>query len=279
MGTEAAPSEETSLQGEFLSELEREHADCVIPCRLRSYSEGFARRLLALLFPQLAEPDKPKLDLKGELALLKLALQEMLEMVDYGSEEASDLADQFFLSLREVRSKALEDAEATYEHDPAAESLTEVIVAYPGFYASTIYRLAHELYALGVPLVPRLLTEFAHRETGIDIHPGARIGRSFVIDHGTGLVVGETADIGDHVALYQGVTIGALSVSKKLSKRKRHPTIQNNVIIYANATILGGKTVIGENTTVGGNAWITKSVPANSIVSNQNQISSKAQNS
>jgi serine O-acetyltransferase len=279
MGTEAARSEETSLHGDFLAELEREHANCVVPCRLRSYSEGFARRTLAFLFPQLAEPDKPRADLKAELALLKLALQEMLEMVEYGAEEAGNLADQFFLRLQEVRGKALEDAEATYEHDPAAESLTEVIVAYPGFYASTIYRLAHELYALGIPLVPRLLTEYAHRETGIDIHPGARVGRRFVIDHGTGLVVGETADIGDHVALYQGVTIGALSVSKKLSKTKRHPTIQNNVIIYANATILGGKTVIGENTTVGGNAWITKSVPPNSMVSNQNQIKPKAQDS
>jgi serine O-acetyltransferase len=151
-------------------------------------------------------------------------------------------------------------------------------MAYPGFYAIAIYRLAHELYIEGFPLVPRLMTEYAHRQTGVDINPGAEIGDSFHIDHGTGVVIGETAIIKNHVKVYQGVTLGGLFVSKKLQKTKRHPTIEDNVTIYANATILGGETVIGENTVIGGNAWLTKSVPANSTVFHTPEIKIKPTN-
>ncbi|AYN68054.1 serine acetyltransferase [Euzebyella marina] len=167
------------------------------------------------------------------------------------------------------------DAEATVNCDPASLSIEEVYMAYPGFYAIAIYRLAHELYLEGFPLVPRLMTEYAHRQTGVDINPGAQIGDSFHIDHGTGIVIGETAIIKDHVKIYQGVTLGGLYVAKHLQKTKRHPTIENNVTIYANATILGGDTIIGENSVIGGNAWLTASVPPNSTVFHTPEIKIK----
>ncbi|ASV32183.1 serine O-acetyltransferase EpsC [Maribacter cobaltidurans] len=169
------------------------------------------------------------------------------------------------------------DAEATVNCDPASLSIEEVYMAYPGFYAIAIYRLAHELYTIGFPLVPRLMTEYAHRQTGVDINPGAQIGDSFHIDHGTGIVIGETAIIKNHVKIYQGVTLGGLYVAKHLQKTKRHPTIENNVTIYANATILGGDTVIGANSVIGGNAWLTASVPANSTVYHSPEIKIKTQ--
>ncbi|TMM57378.1 serine acetyltransferase [Maribacter algarum] len=169
------------------------------------------------------------------------------------------------------------DAEATVNCDPASLSIEEVYMAYPGFYAIAIYRLAHELYQVGFPLVPRLMTEYAHRQTGVDINPGAVIGNSFHIDHGTGVVIGETAIIKDDVKIYQGVTLGGLFVAKNLQKTKRHPTIENNVTIYANATILGGETIIGENSIIGGNAWLTDSVPANSTVFHTPEIKIKTQ--
>ena len=167
------------------------------------------------------------------------------------------------------------DAEATVNCDPASLSIEEVYMAYPGFYAIAIYRLAHELYKEGFPLVPRLMTEYAHRQTGVDINPGATIGKSFHIDHGTGVVIGETAIIKNHVKIYQGVTLGGLFVAKNLKRTKRHPTIENNVTIYANATILGGNTVIGENSVIGGNAWLTESVPPNSTVFHTPEIKIK----
>ncbi len=156
-----------------------------------------------------------------------------------------------------------EDVKAIYEGDPAANSEHEIILSYPGFQAITVYRVAHFLHSAGLPLIPRMMTEIAHSKTGIDIHPGARIGHRFCIDHGTGVVIGETAVIGDDVKLYQGVTLGALSVPKTRTKEKRHPTIEDGVTIYAKTTILGGETVIGKNCIIGGNAWIVDSVPPN----------------
>ena len=164
------------------------------------------------------------------------------------------------------------DLLAAYDGDPAAGCFEEIILAYPGLMAITVYRLAHELYLLRVPVIPRLMTEYAHSETGIDIHPGATIDKYFFIDHGTGIVIGETSVIGKNVKIYQGVTIGALSTrgGQKLSGKKRHPTIKDNVTIYAGASILGGETEIGENTVIGGNTFITSSVPANTRVSMKN---------
>lgn len=169
----------------------------------------------------------------------------------------------------------LEDAQAIYQGDPAAHSIDEVILSYPGFYAIAVYRLAHWVLRQRVPLVPRLISEVAHARTGIDIHPGAEIGRAFVIDHGTGIVIGETTTIRDHVKIYQGVTLGALSVDKDLSHTKRHPTIEDNVVIYANATILGGETVIGSGSIIGGNVWLTSSVPAGSRVYHRSDVTVK----
>jgi serine O-acetyltransferase len=170
------------------------------------------------------------------------------------------------------------DAKYISESDPAATGVDEVIMAYPGFYAIAVQRLAHQLFIQGVPLIPRVMTEYAHSKTGIDIHPGAEIGSEFSIDHGTGVVIGETAVIGNRVKLYQGVTIGALSVSKELASTKRHPTIEDNVIIYAGSTILGGNTVIGHDSIIGGNVWLTSSVPPYSLVYHESKITVRDRN-
>lgn len=178
----------------------------------------------------------------------------------------SDVAEAFISRLSDVYDLIMLDAHAICAGDPAAASTDEVILAYPGFLATAVHRVAHEFYVLNVPLIPRLMSEYAHRKTGIDIHPGAEIGKSFCIDHGSGTVIGETTIIRDSVKIYQGVTLGALSVDKKLADKKRHPTIEDNVVIYSNATILGGQTVIGRDSVIGGNVWITSSVPAKSLV-------------
>ncbi len=164
-------------------------------------------------------------------------------------------------AIPDLRSKIKKDAAAITAGDPAARSLGEVILSYPGLEAIIVYRIAHFLYAAGVPIIPRIMTEHTHGKTGIDIHPGAEIGESFFIDHGTGIVIGETTVIGNNVKIYQGVTLGALSLQKDLQNKKRHPTIEDDVIIYSNATILGGQTVIGKGSVIAGNSWIIESVP------------------
>ncbi|MFV8225878.1 serine O-acetyltransferase EpsC [Christiangramia aquimixticola] len=186
-----------------------------------------------------------------------------------------EIWNDYVQMLPEILEKLNLDAQAIAKNDPAANSVEEVYLSYPGFFAIATYRLSHELFKYGLPLVPRLMTECAHSITGTDINPGAKIGNSFFIDHATGVVIGETAVIEDNVKIYQGVTLGALTVNRTLRNKKRHPTIKNNVTIYANATILGGETVIGENSIIGGNVWLTKSVPANSMVSHTPQITIK----
>jgi serine O-acetyltransferase len=178
------------------------------------------------------------------------------------------VADAFVNELPNVHDALIMDATATCEADPAARSIDEVILAYPGLRALACYRFAHQLWGSGVPLLARLISEIAHRTTGIDIHPAAAIGRAIAIDHGTGIVIGETSVIGDRVRLYQGVTLGALSVRKDLATTRRHPTIEHDVVIYANATILGGSTVVGHSSVIGGNVWLTHSVPPHSVVTN-----------
>ncbi len=179
-------------------------------------------------------------------------------------------AVEFLKGIPELQATLARDISAAYEGDPAARYPDEIISSYPGLFAVTVYRVAHTLLRLGVPLIPRIMTEYAHGQTGIDIHPGVEIGESFFIDHGTGVVIGETAVIGDRVRIYQGVTLGALSLTKEecetLRNRKRHPTIEDDVIIYANATILGGSTVIGARSVIGGNVWLTESVPPDTTV-------------
>lgn len=174
---------------------------------------------------------------------------------------AQKTVEALIAAIPDLRAKIQKDAEAITQGDPAARSLGEVILSYPGLEAIIVYRIAHFLYTNGVPIIPRIMTEHTHGKTGIDIHPGAEIGESFFIDHGTGIVIGETTVIGNNVKLYQGVTLGALSLQKELQNKKRHPTIEDDVIIYSNATILGGQTVIGRGSVIAGNSWIIESVP------------------
>ena len=183
-------------------------------------------------------------------------------------EHAEQITERFFANVPEIQRMLLTDLQAGFDGDPAAKSKEEIIFCYPGFFAIFVYRIAHELYVSEVPYIPRMMTEYAHSGTGIDINPGATIGEYFFIDHGTGVVVGETTEIGNNVKLYQGVTLGALSTRKGqlLADVKRHPTIGNNVTVYSNASILGGETVVGDNSTIGGGAFITSSVPANTRV-------------
>ena len=180
--------------------------------------------------------------------------------------------DDFSFKFPQLRDKLDKDAIAIEQHDPAAKSLEEIYLAYPGFHAIAIYRSSHELFKLKMPIIPRMMSEYVHGITGIDIHPGATIGESFYIDHGTGIVIGETSIINKNVKIYQGVTLGGLQVNKNLASTKRHPTIQENVTIYANATILGGDIVIGANSTIGANVWITESIPENSVVTYKTEI-------
>lgn len=185
------------------------------------------------------------------------------------NERATEVTFSFIKRLRIIKEYIDSDVQAAYDGDPAAYSKDEIIYSYPGLFATFVNRVAHELYLLNVPLIPRIMTEYAHSKTGIDIHPGATIGRNFFIDHGTGIVIGETTIIGDNVKIYQGVTLGALSTrgGQQLKNKKRHPTIEDNVTIYSGASILGGNTVIGKNAVIGGNAFITRSVPEGAKVS------------
>lgn len=230
---------------------------------------NFTNGVLEVLFPALSKSKKNyqnKEDLVDDLQVLEAELHLILRKIPALENQAEKLAGEFFKLLPEVYAVLQTDIEAIVNGDPAANNEFEVIRAYPGFYAIAFYRLAHLLHNMKVPLLPRILTEYAHSRTGIDIHPAAQIGPYFFIDHGTGIVIGETTSIGKYVKLYQGVTLGALSVSKELSKTKRHPTIEDNVVIYSGATILGGDTVVGNDSVIGGNVWLTKSIPPFSVV-------------
>ena len=210
---------------------------------------------------------------RGAVGEIAADLQKEIALLCPGR-DAKEIVDDFVAALPEVRRLVETDVQAAYDGDPAATSRMEVVMAYPGLYAVTIHRLAHVLYKLKVPIIPRVMSELAHSKTGIDIHPGATIGERFFIDHGTGVVIGETTIIGRNVRLYQGVTLGGLSFDKDANGAlvkglKRHPNIEDNVVIYANATILGGDTTIGHDSEIGGNVWIKESVPPYSRVYNK----------
>ena len=186
---------------------------------------------------------------------------------DKATQEHADSITMALLNkIPQLRESLLKDAEALFKGDPAAKSLLEIVFSYPGFQAIMVYRIAHELYLKKVPLIPRMMSEIVHSDTGIDIHPGATVGHSFCIDHGTGIVIGETAKIGNHVKLYQGVTLGAFSVEKSKCSNQRHPTLKDHVTVYARSTILGGNTIIGKNCIVGGNVWLIESMPDNTTI-------------
>ena len=225
----------------------------------RSEVVDWSDRMLRLILHQ-----RDRSALRAELATLADRFQKILATVTLAPGlDASVIAERFFGRLPAVRARLAEDVDAAFEGDPAAKSYAEIVTAYPSVQAVATYRVAHEVYQLGVPLVPRVMSESAHARTGIDIHPGAKIGRRFFIDHGTGVVIGETCEIGDRVVLYQGVTLGALAPRKGQLLRgvKRHPTLEDDVTIYAGATILGGETVIGRGSVIGGNVWLTHPIP------------------
>ena len=237
--------------------------------KIEDFIDRFFRFIFFLEYQRCSEVT----DIEVRLNNFKSEFKEILYSV---TEEKDDVqTDDFFQSFPRIYQSLENDAQSILDHDPAAQSLEEVMFSYPGFFAIAVYRFAHELYKSNIPLIPRIWTEFAHSKTGIDINPGATIGENFFIDHGTGIVIGETAIIGDDVKIYQGVTLGALSVTKNLQDIKRHPTIENNVVIYANATILGGETIIGENSVIGGNVWITDSVAPHSVVFHKGQVTVK----
>jgi len=230
-------------------------------------TQQFVDGIINFLFPFRVKGKFTIKEIKKKMEELVDNLENLLvPLVPYLKESPAMICSKFFEMLPVNYRTLLDDANAFTKFDPASESVEEVILCYPGFFSIAVYRLAHVLYNLRVPILPRVMTEYAHSITGVDIHPGAQIGKCFFIDHGTGTVIGETTLIGDNVKIYQGVTLGALFVEKKMAKKKRHPTIEDNVIIYARSTILGGETVIGHDTVIGGNVWLTESVPPNSLV-------------
>jgi serine O-acetyltransferase len=228
----------------------------------------WASGVIHLLYPENSKKVLINIDqLKAKTLELQKELFEIIEASSsFERKKCEELAADFFENLPDLYRILNTDIQAIYEGDPAAHNEFEVIRTYPGFYAICFYRIAHLLFNFRIPIVPRILTEYAHSKTGIDIHPSATIGEYFHIDHGTGIVIGETATIGCNVKLYQGVTLGALSVRKDLAGRKRHPTVEDGVVIYSGATILGGDTVIGHNSVVGGNVWLTQSIAPYSTV-------------
>lgn len=247
------------MDEKFFKRLYQSHQACPSSPSPAEISEFYVQ-VLGALFPDFSSESFPSFEsFKEHMNRLQNNLKEMVSHAD--EKGASDVANLFFEELPLVHQRLEHDAVAMFQGDPAATSLREVVRTYPGFYAIAAYRFAHSLHRLGVADIPRVITEHAHSKTGIDIHPAAVIGEHFCIDHGTGIVVGETTSIGNHVKMYQGVTLGALSVDKADAKKKRHPTIEDRVVIYAGATILGGETTVGHDTIIGGNVWLTRSVP------------------
>lgn len=251
----------------FLEKIYNSHQACAL-CPSPLEVSVFFIDLLGALFADFSTLSFPSVDLfEKHVNGLNLELRRIIQFSNSKTLKTPEqTANEFFELIPTLYEKLQHDITAMFEGDPAAKSRSEVIRTYPGFYAVAAYRIASALHALGVEDTPRVITEHAHNKTGIDIHPAAKIGEYFCIDHGTGVVIGETSVIGDHVKLYQGVTLGALSVNKDDAERKRHPTLEDNVIVYAGATILGGETIIGRDSIIGGNVWITRSIPPHSKI-------------
>ncbi|NLZ95245.1 MAG: serine acetyltransferase [Bacteroidales bacterium] len=234
--------------------------------------EEVIERLYNLMFPISTELniESARNELRSIADVLLCTIAELTS-----KEKADRIMEAFFEELPEIQRRLRKDANSYLANDPAAKSIEEVILTYPGFFALCVYRIAHMFHELGVPLIPRLFSEYVHSKVGIDIHPGAKIGKNLFLDHATGIVIGETTIVGNNVKIYQGVTLGALYLEKNLSATKRHPTVEDNVVIYAGATILGGDTVIGRHSTIGGGAWVTKSVIPYSLVYNKVDVKVK----
>jgi len=239
-------------------------------------SRLFTEGLIAALFPMKRNCVGDEQSTAMELERCGVKLREILYAIKNAMKSSPDeICQAFFEELPAVFDQLVADAEAIGRYDPAASCVEEVILSYPGFFSITVYRLAHILYQLKVPFLPRIMSEYAHERTGIDIHPGARIASPFYMDHGTGIVIGESTVIGKEVRIFQGVTLGALTVEKSMAKSKRHPTIEDHVVIYAGSTILGGQTVIGHHSVVGGNTWITESILPYSVVYRNHRVQVK----
>jgi len=244
----------------------------------KQLAENFTDALFQLLFTSHEGKFDTPNALAKEYQKVKDDFSSLLFELLRNAKAVEEHTAEFFDAIPVIYDELILDAKAILEFDPAAKSIEEVLVAYPGFYATAVYRLAHQLHLQQINILPRLLTEYAHSKTGIDIHPAARIGSSFFIDHGTGIVIGETAVIGQNVKIYQGVTLGAMNVAKENASSKRHPTIGDNVVIYSGATILGGSTIIGNDSIIGGNVWLTYSVPPFSIVYHKSEIKVRDKN-
>jgi len=233
----------------------------------------FVNNIIHLLFPIKLDCKLDEDEIEMDLERSAVELKELLFSLKNSINDSPENITQTFMDrLPSLYDTMIDDAVSIARFDPASSCVEEIILAYPGFYCIAVYRMAHELFKLNVPLLPRVMMEYVHGQTGIDIHPGAKIDSPFFIDHGTGIVIGETAEIGKNVKIYQGVTLGALTVEKDLARTKRHPTIEDNVVIYAGSTILGGKTVIGHDSILGGNTWITESVVPHSVVYRQHRV-------
>jgi len=245
---------------------------------VHSKSIEFFEELIQFLFPIRSDKLNCEITSSSSLENIHNMFINLLELCPCKNLNHIEISNKFFKQIPQIYKELIEDAKLILNNDPAARSLEEIILTYPGFFAIATYRICHILHKLNIPVLPRLISEYAHSKTGIDIHPGAKISNPFFIDHGTGIVIGETCEIGKNVKIYQGVTLGAVIVEKNMTDKKRHPTIEDNVVIYSNATILGGDTIIGHDSIIGGNVWLTKSLEPNSIVYYKSNITIKNSN-
>ncbi len=238
----------------------------------KNKSEIFVKKFFHTLFTPNQNVLNDVVFFKKKYEKLKILLYEIFIELNINKKDSDNLTQIFFQEVPNIYKTLIIDANAILKSDPAATVIEEIFLSYPGFFATALYRIAHQLWIQKIPMIPRLITEYAHSKTGVDIHASATIGKAFAIDHGTGIVIGSSTKIGDKVKIYQGVTLGAIYVDKKLANTKRHPTIEDKVTIYAGATVLGGETIIGHDSVLGGNVWVTKSIPPFSIVYQKNEI-------
>jgi len=261
----------------FYEEIAQQHQELLILPKKKLIHQ-FIDELFSVLFSNTSKSFGNVAIIKDKFEELEIQFNELVLDFEPKNEKSQQQTKTFFGALPSLHKKALNDAKTIFAKDPAAKSLEEVLYTYPGFFAIAIYRFSHQIWKQDLRLLARTISEYAHSKTSIEIHPGAQIGDDFAIDHGTGIVIGETVIIGNNVQIYQGVTLGALSVKKGEASIKRHPTIENNVIIYANSTILGGQTTVGRDSIIGGNVWLTYTIPSNSVVYHKNEIRVKDNN-
>lgn len=254
---------------QFFKQIEDLNKSSTVPNVIKS--QEFIDEMINFMFP-IRNKEKCDISKNQKWQQLEFDLNEIIYPLKNKEIDVDKVVTKFFSSIPNVYYKLHTDIDAIIKFDPAAYSIQEIVLAYPGFYAIAVYRLSNILYNLKIPIIPRIMSEYAHSQTGIDINSGASIGDSFFIDHGTGIVIGETTEIGQNVKIYQGVTLGALTVKKTEAFKKRHPTIEDNVVIYSNSTILGGNTIVGHNSVIGGNVWLTQSVEPFSVVYHTNEI-------